>query len=362
MSFSVKAGTSPSQNPSAPPAHSFNHSHVSPSLIPSANSSGTGFRGGNAPQHSNPPPFSLNGGDADTGVVPSSKRVGTDPTKYKTTICRNWEQTGSCSFRGCTFAHGVDDLRPPLRPNTSPPLGPQVTQPSPSQTPPMFPQTLPPTTTNSSVKLEQILEMLVAEVSRERDLVLVHVEANKTLEGMLRREQTLHQETMSRVEALQNQASELARQVAERNSEILRLVELSSHSLTTEQRRHAESLASWHFGGSDFHLPKAPSASQAVHADAADSSLGSSAASGVPSARRQPMSTPPLKSIDDSTVSQNSSKGNNVSAPAWVPPGQQQPPIANKSTAAYADHHQQQQDSSSPTESKIRDLLEALRK
>mmetsp|Transcript_34141 Transcript_34141/g.53384 ORF Transcript_34141/g.53384 Transcript_34141/m.53384 type:complete len:262 (-) Transcript_34141:239-1024(-) len=37
---------------------------------------------------------------------------GTDPAKYKTSICRNWETTGVCTFRGCTFAHGKEELRP----------------------------------------------------------------------------------------------------------------------------------------------------------------------------------------------------------------------------------------------------------
>ena len=34
-----------------------------------------------------------------------------DPSKYKTAMCRNWEATGVCAFRGCTFAHGKAELR-----------------------------------------------------------------------------------------------------------------------------------------------------------------------------------------------------------------------------------------------------------
>ena len=38
---------------------------------------------------------------------------GTDPSKYKTAICRNWEIDGICHFKGCTFAHGKEELRIP---------------------------------------------------------------------------------------------------------------------------------------------------------------------------------------------------------------------------------------------------------
>ncbi|KAI8847316.1 hypothetical protein BC829DRAFT_247247 [Chytridium lagenaria] len=43
--------------------------------------------------------------------VCSGKRMG-DPRVYKTEMCRFYEGTGVCRFGdGCTFAHGVDDLR-----------------------------------------------------------------------------------------------------------------------------------------------------------------------------------------------------------------------------------------------------------
>ena len=61
------------------------------------------------------------GAGSDLNNMNNVKRRGTDPTKFKTTICRNWEQTGTCTFRGCTFAHGVDDLRAPHRTPTSVP-------------------------------------------------------------------------------------------------------------------------------------------------------------------------------------------------------------------------------------------------
>ncbi|KNH04956.1 zinc finger-domain protein [Perkinsela sp. CCAP 1560/4] len=48
----------------------------------------------------------------DSTLKPEKARGGSiDPSKYKTAICRNWESTGICNFRGCTFAHGKGELR-----------------------------------------------------------------------------------------------------------------------------------------------------------------------------------------------------------------------------------------------------------
>jgi hypothetical protein len=34
------------------------------------------------------------------------------PHKYKTSLCKNWESTGSCKFlKGCSFAHGLKELQ-----------------------------------------------------------------------------------------------------------------------------------------------------------------------------------------------------------------------------------------------------------
>jgi hypothetical protein len=54
----------------------------------------------------------------------AKQRRGTDPARYKTTICRNWESTGSCTFKGCTFAHGNDELRPLSTKSPSPTVTP----------------------------------------------------------------------------------------------------------------------------------------------------------------------------------------------------------------------------------------------
>jgi len=34
------------------------------------------------------------------------------PHKYKTSLCKNWESTGTCKFlKGCSFAHGLIELQ-----------------------------------------------------------------------------------------------------------------------------------------------------------------------------------------------------------------------------------------------------------
>ena len=229
MSFSVKAGGSPSQM-AAQPASAAGQVYVSPSLLPQS-----AFR--------NPPSFSLSdrGEEAPSNT---SKRVGTDPTKYKTTMCRNWEQNGSCSFRGCTFAHGVDELRPPTRHNTSPPLPPQ-------QSPPLYASSnvVPPNQSSVSppgtYKIEQLLEMLMGEVNRERDLVSVLNEANKNLEGLLRKEQAVTLDAKQRVEALQKEATDLSRKVGERNSMILKLLEKAGDRIPQDLAKRADALVCW---------------------------------------------------------------------------------------------------------------------
>lgn len=345
MSFQVRAGTSPHQQP----ASAGGSSYISPNLS---------YRGGggNAHTHSSStalPPFSL--GDASSSAagevpVPASKRVGTDPTKYKTTICRNWEQTGNCSFRGCTFAHGVDDLRPPARTSgSSPPLPPQQ---SPSSTPPMYPQSavmnnagsLP---GQSPYKIEQLLEMLVSEIQRERDMISNYAESNKALETMLRREQVAVIDAQTKVEALQNQAIELVRQVKERNSEILNLIGIAGSLLTPDQRHRAEALASWSFTQGDVHL----------YGKGKDDGPG--AADHGPSSRRQIPA-----GFSDAPVS--SSRGNNPAAPVWVPPPSSTP--ASSTSAAFSlDGTSNKDDASSvasPTSetNQLKELLEALRK
>lgn len=306
MSFSVKAGGSPHQQ------HS---SHVSPSL---SHRGGGGIGSANT-SHSNPPPFSLgeahNGNSsapssgATTGEIaiplPASKRMGTDPSKYKTTICRNWEQTGSCSFRGCTFAHGADELRQPARTGNSPPLGPLQVQQSPSSTPPMYPQQ---PVANAS-RIEQIMEMLMTEVQRERELVNAHMDARKSSDTQLRREQHTVAELQSAVEALQLQATEFSRLLKERNNEILELIDIAGPNLTPERRKKAEAIASW----------------RGVHSTSAST-----------------------------TNKEASSRGNNPSAPMWVP-SQTSPSLAAMRPDVVSTPPPEDDDA------KLKSLLESLR-
>eukprot|EP00668_Euglena_longa_P007463 GGOE01008937.1.p1 GENE.GGOE01008937.1~~GGOE01008937.1.p1 ORF type:complete len:491 (-),score=104.28 GGOE01008937.1:835-2307(-) len=40
------------------------------------------------------------------------EKAAVDPRKYKTRMCRNWEETGHCPYEHtCCFAHGLDELR-----------------------------------------------------------------------------------------------------------------------------------------------------------------------------------------------------------------------------------------------------------
>ncbi|KAK7195397.1 Zinc finger CCCH domain-containing protein [Novymonas esmeraldas] len=208
MSFSVKGGGYSLPHPSP-----VMHPYVSPSLLPQTHSQQA------------PPSFSL--GDEQYVGVP--KRVGVDPTKYKTTICRNWEQTGTCSFRGCTFAHGVEELRAPVRPDGhTPVLRPQHM--SPGNTPPLrASQPLPPPPPPSSghYTLEQLLDMLYKEVVHQRELVTVHVEANTTLEGMLRREQAQHDASRRQLAEKTQQCELLARELFARNQQLRRAADSS---------------------------------------------------------------------------------------------------------------------------------------
>lgn len=206
MSFSVKGGSFSSSHPS-PGLHPY----VSPSLLPQTHGQQA------------PPSFSL--GDEQYVGVP--KRVGVDPTKYKTTICRNWEQTGTCNFRGCTFAHGVEELRAPVRPDGHTPiLRPQHI--SPGGTPPLrAAQPPPPPPSTGHHTLEQLLDMLYKEVLHQRELVTVHVEANTTLEGMLRREQAHHQEARRQLEERSQQCDLLARELLARNQQLRKAADTS---------------------------------------------------------------------------------------------------------------------------------------
>jgi hypothetical protein len=47
------------------------------------------------------------------------KKKPVDTAKYKTEMCRNWIESGSCNYgRKCNFAHGKEDLQQKLPCNT----------------------------------------------------------------------------------------------------------------------------------------------------------------------------------------------------------------------------------------------------
>eukprot|EP00759_Apiculatamorpha_spiralis_P008540 PhF_6_TR1548/c0_g1_i1/m.2820 len=153
-----------------------------------------------------PPPFSMPTTVEKTNAATSGdKNKGTDPNKYKTAICRNWEQQGTCTFRGCTFAHGRDELRLPRAGGVPSPVLSATSAATttgapktPSQdgggssgggtSPAIPPIAMPPSTVNTS-KIDQLIHELAIEIRKERENVQVTQDANRTLEMVLRREQ-----------------------------------------------------------------------------------------------------------------------------------------------------------------------------
>jgi len=206
-----------------------------------------------------PPPFSLSAAGAGGGGTPGSsiaqlpddslfqnqKRIGTDPSKFKTTICRNWEQTGICSFRGCTFAHGVDDLRPPMR-VTQPPQS--VGTPTNGKKSPSTSPTLQASAAHNGgnavpTRLDKLIEMLSLEVSKDKDLVLVHQEAYRTLEAMLRREHTLYDDAHNKLEGTKLKVGLFIKKLREKDAALQRALGIAKTSdVSVEVRRGATAM------------------------------------------------------------------------------------------------------------------------
>jgi len=165
-----------------------------------------------------PPPPTIMVANSSMGsdeIISSAGRGGangksptTDPAKFKTAICRNWEQQGTCAFKNCAFAHGPDELRGASR--TSPSV------PAPSAIG---------AATNSGhlSQCELILELITTEVHRERENYLLQQDANKTLEVLLRKEQQVKQEDAKVVERLEKQVQTLLERIAARDAEIMTL-------------------------------------------------------------------------------------------------------------------------------------------
>ncbi|ORC90696.1 zinc finger-domain protein [Trypanosoma theileri] len=240
MSFSVRAGNSPisQRSPASQP-------YMSPQMLPQSMT------------RYGMPPFSLTGSDevynnhsnnnnnnTNNNVSTSSsslpvKKSGTDPTRYKTTMCRNWE-TGSCTFRGCTFAHGVEELRAPTRIDHYRNSNMEHRQIAPGKTSPLYSTGA--LGTPSSPRIEQLLKMLYAEIRRERDLVAVHVEANRTLESLLKKEQVLHEQAKVQLESAKQKLQELTCVVLQTSEELNTF--LNSCSISEAQRSRITLLAS----------------------------------------------------------------------------------------------------------------------
>ena len=260
MSFSVVAGGQDQAN---------GNSNLSPFAAAFMSRSG----GGSAPSSANagvrsaggggmPPPFSLSAGGGggggggtpggsiahlpDDALFQNQKRIGTDPSKFKTTICRNWEQTGICSFRGCTFAHGVDDLRPPMR-ATQPPQ----TVGTPNNGSKKSPSTSPTLQASAAhnggnaapTRLDKLIEMLSLEVSKDKDLVLVHQEAYRTLEAMLRREHTLYDDAHNKLEGTKLKVGLFIKKLREKDAALQRALGIAKTSdVSAEVRRGAANM------------------------------------------------------------------------------------------------------------------------
>ena len=144
-----------------------------------------------------PPPLSL----ADGSEQQRSAERGRPNSKYKTELCRNWENTGCCTYRGCTFAHGHEELR---MSHQTPPLGPQ---PSSAGGKP------------GHLHLERLYEMLGGEIRHERDVLCQQQEVNRALEQTLQAEQQRRREQIGNIEDLEAQVAILTNAIIEEGGE-----------------------------------------------------------------------------------------------------------------------------------------------
>lgn len=160
------------------------------------------------------------------------------------------------------------------------------------------------------------MEMLMTEVQRERELVSAHMDARKSTDAQLRREQHTVTELQGTVDSLQQQVSELVWLIRERNTEISELIQIAGTNLSGERKKKAEALASWRHSGSSASSSQQPSFEKS-HKEA-------------------------------------SARGNNPAAPVWVP-SQTSPALSAVKSP---------QDQPPPPEdddAKLKSLLESLR-
>lgn len=259
MSFSVRAGEeNESATPSAMSLSQSRHStpsgyRVSPHLVPLTASA---------------PPLTASAinhqqllaatyGQAFPELSSLYKRPATDPSKYKTTICRNWSSRGACTFRGCTFAHGIDDLRLPIRSNaavlqlgnsphhphsgsgsgsagggggTASPghsssgsgsatgkTGSGIGTAAGGATGPHQQLHTHLSPSGRTLSWEQLVSLLLANVKCRRETMALHAAATRSMEEALQREEIEMAELSQVLNALHQQHEQLAMQINERN-------------------------------------------------------------------------------------------------------------------------------------------------
>lgn len=159
--------------------------------------------------------------------------------KFKTEMCRNWELMGQCTYRGCTYAHGPEDLRQPISYDAFGRIAPSTVNRYPGQQAPMYqgdgqssnnntpmggarqsslsrtaPQPI--SASAPAVASEQIIDMILVEVRHERDDLLQQVNASKQLEADLRREQRRRQAVVRTQRALEGVLLTLKQEINER--------------------------------------------------------------------------------------------------------------------------------------------------
>ena len=123
----------------------------------------------------------------------SGRRI--DPTKFKTDLCRNYEQTGQCTFKGCTFAHGADELRQPPKGGLH------------SGTSQLSPQ----------LYVNHLADILLSEVNAEVQAHVDHQETNRRLELALREEQAARQKTLKELAQAEKELEGLNAESAEKD-------------------------------------------------------------------------------------------------------------------------------------------------
>jgi hypothetical protein len=123
-----------------------------------------------------PPPMDMANANATTnGIARSSSR-------YKSELCRNFQASGHCAYSGCVFAHGVEELRASW---TSGAVAANGTT----------------ATSTQAVLIEKLVEQLNVSIQSELENLRLSQEANRRLEGTLRREQSGRREDTAAIDA-----------------------------------------------------------------------------------------------------------------------------------------------------------------